>query len=377
MTIIVPRGRLVIARNQQLQTARFSIGADTESITLKIARPTTASPVVWGLGSRITSSIRIRANQHDFHLTGRCTGKDIRVDPIAGGEKQFYSLTYGLPYGFFGDRSGFARRLGEGKGTFDVLLELLLEGDAVDTQWSVDAAESPAPSIPFRSSVAFDAATAAQEADGDGVLSLTHTATGSDLAAFVGCGNSGNDLGSTTYDGNAMTELWDLDQGATNVHSAGYAKAGIASGAVTVTNTLIGGATDHHILHCMSMTGVDQSTPVGTAVTTGPGTSTTPSVDASDAVTGDLVCDFVYCGSGATPAATAGANQTQRLTTAESPIRGASSTQAGADGGVMSQTLTGASLGSVLGAVAFKQVAAGGAVSIVPIIRQNYRNMGY
>ena len=90
-----------------------------------------------------------------------------------------------------------------------------------------------------------------------------------------------------------------------------------------------------HAVGASTYTGVDQRNPWG-PVATATGTSTAPSVTATTA-TGQLVVDAL--GADTTVVATVGALQTQRWNDALTVVRGAGSTQAGADGGVMSWTL--------------------------------------
>ena len=211
--------------------------------------------------------------------------------------------------------------------------------------------------------VAFDAATSAQEAGGDGIISLSHTSTGSDLGGFAGQGNSagagGSATNSITWGGTGMTEKWDLTGGSFHAAS-GYTIAGQASGAQTVTATEATGSRDEQVLITCSFTGVDQTTPVGTAVTSTTNTST-PSVTVGSVGADDFVVDFVYAGDGLTATTTAGANQTERDKEVIAGNVGVLSTQDGADGGVMSWTLSGTpGFGTIIGAIAFKPTAGAG-----------------
>lgn len=139
-----------------------------------------------------------------------------------------------------------------------------------------------------------------------------------------------------------------------------YYLAGIPTGAQTVIASFAGTA-DRSALAVISMTGVDQTTPVGTPATSTT-TTNTPSVTVGSVGSEDLLCDIVH-GAGFSPISTAGANQTERTQEAFlSSVHAATSTQSGADGGVMSWTVD-SDFGSLLGAVAFKPVAAGGAAN--------------
>lgn len=213
--------------------------------------------------------------------------------------------------------------------------------------------------------VAFDAATVVLETSGDGVVSLTHTSTGTNRAVFAG--NHGAIAGtapastSITYGGTGMTEMWDF-QHDTSWGQAGYRLAGQATGAQTVTSTLAA-AVDDHFLGVISMTGVDQTTPVGTPVTNSATSATSRSATVTDAAADDLIVDQLgeYWASGGAP--TVGADQTVRNSSGGSGVSlhdyFRQSTQPGTADDVMSWSWTGATQCSI-GAVAFKAAGGGG-----------------
>jgi hypothetical protein len=222
--------------------------------------------------------------------------------------------------------------------------------------------EGDAPLVREHLSVAFDAATSAVEDNGDGVLSLSHTASGSNRAAFIGVGNvdgTAGSLGAVTYGGSGATELWDNVFG-TYYGNAGYSFIAPAASAQTVTSTLVDTTPSGHALGVITMTGVDQTTPTGTAATAlGDGLNGV-SVTVGSVGTDDLVVDNMH-GRPTTPVI--GANQTLRNTRdATWPTAFRQSTQPGSSGGVMSWTFTGGADydPAYIGAVAFKPTAAGG-----------------
>ena len=189
-------------------------------------------------------------------------------------------------------------------------------------------------------------------------VSWSHTCTGSDRVLFVGVGFNGSALSVTgvTYNGVAMTEQWDLF--AANVGSAGYLLANPATGANTVEVTF-NAAVDVGIAGAVSFTGADTASPGRTPVSVNGG-SATASVDATDAVSGDIVVDTAFM---VTTTTTEGANQT--LQQKSEAIGGGSSsigisTQAGADGGVMSWTLGSGANSWTTGAIAIKAGSGGG-----------------
>ena len=210
--------------------------------------------------------------------------------------------------------------------------------------------------------VAFDAVTSAIEVSGDGVLSLSHTASGSDRAAFAGSEAMEPSFATTTttsvtYGGSSMTEAWDLVFGADAAHSAGYSIVAPATTAQTVTATLSIINPVTHVLGVISLTGVHQTTPVGTAATS-TGTATSGSVTVGSVGADDLVVDALITND----AETVGADQTGRWDRINGFVEGVGSTQPGTAGGVMSWSW-GSSKNFALGAMAFKPAA--GAASVV------------
>jgi len=284
----------------------------------------------------------------------------------SGGAALQYVLRYGLPYGFFEVKEGFPVRLGErAKGRYQARVEVTSPDGSIDSEIEVLGFEAPAPRIAFHSSIAFDAASSAVEIAGDGVLSLSHTSTGSDLAVFAGvntASGTGGGLGSLTYGGAGTTELWDALYGSFSGH-AGYSLAGQATGAQTVTSTVA--VNNEHALGVMSFTGVDQTTPVGTPATA-TGTASPATVPVGGVGADDLVVDNLHSLFGGAPGI--GADQTQRYAQDvygdagdQQYLKG--STQPGTAGGVMSWTNDGTAEWGI-GAVAFKAAAAGGGTAL-------------
>lgn len=203
----------------------------------------------------------------------------------------------------------------------------------------------------------FDAAT-----DGVGAavnaITITHTASGTDRAAFAGggCVDAAPQLVSSgTYAGSAMTERWDA------IFATFYSHFGLtivapATGAQSVTVNFAG-VNDNASLAVVTATSVDQTTPFGTAATA-TGSSATPSVNVSAAVNDLVVDNVVYVGTGA---ATAGAGQTQRTANTNvgpGEFGHATSTEAGAATVTMSHTI--ASANWAIGGIAFKAAAVAG-----------------
>ena len=140
----------------------------------------------------------------------------------------------------------------------------------------------------------------------------------------------GTDFSGMTWNGSALTQLQThLDSSTTRV-SIWYKKApaaGTFNMVATATNDL------NTTCHVLTLTGVDQTTTFGTAVT-GNSTNSVPSVTVTTA-SGELVVDIV--GWNVSAGTAAGANQTQRdIARTVGSTTSSISTQAGVDGGVMS-----------------------------------------
>jgi hypothetical protein len=363
--ILVARQPLQLAADGSLLSPRVTlVEPKTDRITLKIGRETTGGTNVFPATSQLTITIIIRVDGVEYRCVGKTTG-GIRVGEA--GEIAEYQLSYGLPVGFFGDRSGPQRRLGEGSTTFDAQLRIDLVGSAIDTEVIAEFTSANAPTGAFHSSVAFDTATDAVETSGDGVLSLSHTASGSDRAVFCAAGWGINSVTSTsfTYAGNSATEQWDIFNGFQG--NAGYSLAGdssVPTGSQTATSTLSGSTGTRHIIAVLSMTGVDSTTPVGSPQTRGSASNeTSSSLTVTSVGADDLVVDALMVGNSSDPANSVGADQTERTTELENSSgngRFSTSTQLGSSGGAMSWTFGGSAGGNSHGAIAFKPAAAGG-----------------
>ncbi len=345
--------------SSKFTTSKINIGALTASLTIKLKRPTTLDLVtVWPKASVVRVTLFAEVDGEQFKCVGQAFG-GIRIDKD-GNEMPEYSLKYGLPVLMV---NGIAKRIGEtSKTSFKGFIELeLLSGVAIKTTLIVaETEEKPAPIIEVHQSVAFDAATDAQEASGDGILSLSHTNSGStNLAAFAASGNSSSGGGkastSITYNAVGMTEMWDITY-QTFFANTGYRLANPSTGTQTITNT-IAATPQEHALGVITMTGVDQTTPVGTS-NTADGSSGTATVTVAGTTSDGMVVDNLYGPLAGTP--TVGANQTQRNVETVGGVEFGQSTQAASDGGVMSWTFTSSTWG--IGAVEFKAAAGGGSL---------------
>lgn len=384
MPTLVSRQRVSLsAANPVVQFPPQPVSPLTAELAVSLQRPTTLTPLAWDDASTLRVILTLHVDGEAYRVIGQATG-GIRLKRTRRGglvEAAEYRLRYRLPV-MLGERGRAYMRTvtPDAEGWYDhvpltrvgelgtvVLASLRLEWvqGAIDTDVVLaESIEAPAPTVRTKNSVAFDAATDAQEVSGDGVLSLTHTSSGTNRAVFAGSSNSSGAAQlstGTTYAGSAMTEAWDFIYSVQG-GNAGYRLAGQSTGAQTVTNTLAG-VTDEHFLGVISMTGVDQTTPVGAAATAS-GSASPATVTVSGTTADGMVVDNLYHDFDG--AVTVGADQTQRNTETASG-RMHQSTQPASAGGVMSWTLGGSSrfgTGWGIGAIEFKAAAAGGAFTI-------------
>ena len=371
--IVAPIRRVLSDTVRNFESVPVALGAQTATVEVRLRRPTTAAPRPWTAAGIVLVRLVLTVDGVRYTCEARTAGG---IRSVFGTDADEFILRYTPPWGFFGARTGLPRRLGEtAQSTYTAHVEVSRLADVIDTVLIVETAEAPAPSIPFRNPLAFDAASSAEAiAPASGALSWSHTATGSDRAVFVGAahyeGPGASSYQITTYAGVNMTEIWDeiTGQAAPNNDIAHQGNSLVAptTGAQTVaTDLTVAGSKDYLSGGAISMTGVHQTTPTGTSARAS-GTGTTASVTAADAVSGDLVVDSILGWTDSAGTLTIGANQTERNAQDWAPgniLRFKQSSQAGADGGVMSWTWTNPNpdVGWILGAIAFKPLAAAGA----------------
>jgi hypothetical protein len=350
-----------LAAGQQLQISKTTVPPLTDSITVTLKRSTTAAPLAWQVSGIAQIAIVLVLDGVEHRCQGRCSGG---IKTLLGGSE---AATYVLKYAptVFMD-NGTPRRIGEiAQNECAVYVTVDAVGDQVTSEITVETGVSPAPNFILKNSVAYDASTDAQEFAGDGVISLSHTSTGANRAVLAAFGNSASSPQnpvSCTYGGTGMTQVWSASDGSF-CKSAAYRLVAQATGAQTVQASVAAG-TDQMCLAVISMTGVDQTAPVGTPATS-TSISGTPSVTVASPGSSDMVVDFLMCGGGIDDTSAAGANQTKRTSEVVNNTYFATSTQSGADGGVMSWSLnTTPSFGTILGAVNFIAAGGGGAATI-------------
>lgn len=372
--------RLAVAlteRDRRMVTAPIALDPQTASIAVRLRLPTAAAKLAWRDTGVVQVTIVITADGKELRYRG---------GEFKGGTYLHYRTKEEIPeytfratptFGYWNAREGYPKRLGETcKTAYTAHVELECLAGSVQTELSVDTVIAEAPRQLFHSSISIDAKSSAEEVPASGTtLSLSHTSSGTNRAAWV-CSHGSNDprpsASSMTYDGVAMTEQGDLATGGSFARLGAYSIAGQGTGALTVENTMTGVVGGEQTLIVVSLNGVDQSTPTGTAVTgsgtTTPATVTVGSVGSTDLVMDAVIQDFTTL--------TVGADQTeeQRESIGLFAIGLAVSSQPGTAGGVMSWTLGGASantFGWAQVAVAFKAATSGQTIA-VPVRAHTY-----
>lgn len=327
----------------------------TAEFRVCLSRPTTVAPRRWAKDVEVRVSIHYRIDGMEyFCIGGAMGGVKMRRN---GEEWDTYTLSY-HPAELV--HEGTIKRIGETakQETVAWCRVEALNGD-VDTDVTFTAEAWPIVDKPIHHSVAYNTSIdGGQSGSGGATLTVNLTATGSDRAAFVGTANSdagGGLLGSCTYAGNALTELWDRTVGSFYA-DGGYRAidAEMGSGAQNVISTLTAGNQDEHYMTVITFEGVDQTTPVA-GTNQASGSSNAPSVATTGAASGDMVVDS--CWQDGSGTLTEGADQTPRQSHSIGTMRYASSTQPGASGNTMSWSST-ASDNWGIGATVMKQGAA-------------------
>lgn len=354
-------------------TSRLPLAPQTAQILVRLRRPTPGNPLAWDETATIRVSILEYVDGREYAARGQATG-GMRLGR-AGEPYAEYSFALSPQKSAITTGSRTPVRGGDGKDR----LQLTWRGETATTEYAlvirlelirgtaatldllaVEAFTAVAPTIVWHRSVAYDNDSSGQEQTGDGVLDLTIDPVGTtDLAAWAHSGAFAATGGSSaTYGGAAMTELHDAGFGTTpNVHSA-YYKTGIGTGLSAVTHTMTDTTPGSHVFGIITMTGVNQSSPVGT-VATATGTTADPmTVTVSSTVaSGLVVAGLAFVDNGAeAPPGTVGADQTEqyRVNTATDNFFGVGSTQDGAAGGVMSWANIGAPSAVEFGLIAIE-----------------------
>lgn len=202
------------------------------------------------------------------------------------------------------------------------------------------------------------AADAKSSSSGTGTSSLTwsHTCTGTDLILVVGVETSSAEAATgVTYNGIALTLIDAQDAAALFCRSELWYLIAPATGANDIVVTMAGSAT-YIVGGATSWTGVDQSTPLGTAAKA-TGSASPATVDVTSAA-GEVVLDAACAIAGVTM--TVGASQTSQWNLlAGGVLRGAGSSEGGAGTVTISWTLSASALWATV-AVPIKPGTGGG-----------------
>lgn len=362
MVDIVTR-RTVRATPRGYQSADIQLAEKADNIVLRVARPTVANPRAWN-GDKLFARIIAEINGERYACSGSASGGQ-KTHFLTGDEIEWYELHYQLPWGFLGQEDR-PRRIGEGKLNRRVWVELEPESPT-DLEIMASFGVSDAPSRErFHRSVSFDAATDAFESSGDGTLTLSHTSTGTDrgvLATGIALDSVPPALDHMTYNSSAMTEQWDDTTFGAVCQMCGHTAVAQPTGSQTVSNGYVS-APINQWLGVVSMTGVDQTTPVGTYVTDSD-TDSSAEVTVTGLDSDGMIIDcMVYDYDGGY---TVGADQTVRNTEdsgfSSDYANSSQASSADSSSGVMSWTFGGSSgfaIGWTLYAIEFKAAAAGG-----------------
>ena len=327
--------RLTLDRGQSWQSVPVLVDPLTSEITVVVQRPTTLLPSNWPIDSEIQVVIAYRIGGTTHTCTGGAFG-GIRSSARFADEIAVYVLHY-RPAVLIVDNT--VKRIGETGASPTVLVEVTALTGHIDASIQILAETAPAPDFLLQHSVGYvTSLDASQSGSASAALSLSINGTGTNRAAFVGVANSdsgGGQLGSATYAGNALTELWDRTL-ASFYADAGYraVDSQMGSGSQTVTSTLAAALQDEHYLAVVTFDGVDQTTPVsGTAQASG--TDNAPTVNTTGAASGDMVVDICWKDGGTIVSP---GDQTNRLTETVGGMGYSVDTQPGSTGNTMSRS---------------------------------------
>lgn len=204
--------------------------------------------------------------------------------------------------------------------------------------------------------VAFDAVGGPQNGSGS-PTTWSHTCTGSNRALYVGVAEKyATAVTGATYNGNAMTLVGQYNDSGSNVRSVNVFRLVAPS---TGANTVSVSQSASHTLVGMSIsfTGVDQTTPDGTAVP-GHTVGTAPTVTVADGDANAIILDFLawYVDAGQTMSV--GASQTSRFNTLNTDIGAACSTEPGSSSVDMTWTASASTYWAQVGIAVLAAAAA-------------------
>lgn len=191
------------------------------------------------------------------------------------------------------------------------------------------------------------------------ISNFTSSGSNRGVIAFVTCSSNAPNVTGVTYDGTAMTQLWNDSHGSGFFrNSAWYLVGQTTTSNVSIVGTFASNCNDSHMT-AISMNGVNQADPINTVPTSASGLSTAPTITATTA-SGELVVAQLLADGNGAGEVTDGADQTMHRSSNANGTAKRLYSQAGANGGVMSATLANSRDWSI-GAVSFKAAAAGAA----------------
>lgn len=389
MTTLIAPQPFAIGPRQVFRSGKVLLrDPQTATLTLHVAKPTEddlgfgteggdpvgVSNVVWSSETQIRTTIHLEAGREAHKVTSTSHGGPVIARrryklPVQHLES---GLTWTLPHGFGERRTGFPERIGQNRAACSAWVEIeCLHGPGLKSAVSLEAGTGKPSYVQHHSSVGYQNSSSVSEVSGgDGQLSLSFTAgVGTDRVAFVFGGTSRDTrptAASVTFAGGIDQDLGD----ATNTFWRGAGGLAwdtrISSGAQTVAFASSGGSGSQYstLLAVISVTGAHQTTH-GTAVTAGADSGTALSITVSSPAADSLVVDIWTWVQDSATDPVAGASQTPRSSSFADEagnVEGwvVTSTQAGADGGVMTWTKAASDWEYVGMAIELKAAAAAG-----------------
>lgn len=374
-SLVSARSVAIEGRNAKVSSPLVTLAPKTAEVGIRILTPTPTQGITMPKESRFRVVLVVVIDGEEYRSACEGTGGEVWFGKSQRWRDELI-FRWQLPMGFFGEGEQVnpsrwpemqARRWGEtAKGEFKAWYEVeRIDGD-IDTTVLLEGFEADAPQDwRFHHSIAYDTQTSAIESGGDGVVSVSFTASaGTNRVVAMGAGTNwsvANDTAIACTLGGASPSITrpvdEFDNTWQSTVCDVFIDSEIGSGAKTYQAVGTGGSGSREgsAMAVLSVSGVDQTTPAGGGAEA-QANSGNASVTATGVGATDLVVDFVGSFAGTK---SVGANQTERINVSAGGVRFGASTQAGADGGAMTWTITsGAEWTSV--AFALKEASAGG-----------------
>lgn len=187
------------------------------------------------------------------------------------------------------------------------------------------------------------------------------TSSGSNRAVvvFVTCSSNAPTVTGVNYDGVAMTQAWNVSHGSGFFrHSAWYLTGQTTAANVSIVGTF-GSSCNDSYMTAISMTGVDQATPLNTVPTPTSGNGMAMSITATTA-SGELIVAKLLADGNTVGEMADGADQTTHRSSSANGAGKKLQSQPGASGGAITETLTNSRDWS-MGAVSVRAASGGAA----------------